>query len=90
MTAWQGFVDGNGVQFDLPTTTVDPEDTSRIAEVYEMGELYRWTFTMAVQGYVITDSGEDSYVPIETVKWNLWDGTGEDDRIAIKSVDVVE
>ncbi len=88
------FDDANGVHFDLPTTVIDPDDTSRIAEMYEIGELYRWTFSMVVAGFVITDSGEASYVPIETVKWNIWDTpVGDDlpgDAQLIKSVDVIE
>jgi len=83
-----GFTDGNGVQFDLPVTVIDPVDDSRIPEIYEIGELYRWRFTMVVQGYVITDSGEDSYVPIDKVVWDIFEGT-EDSSTLIKSVDVV-
>lgn len=82
------FTDGNGVEFELPTTIIDPIDNSRIPEIYEIGELYRWTFVMVVAGYVITDSGEDSYVPIEKITWNIWDGTGPSDRTAIKTVDI--
>lgn len=87
------FTDANGVQFNLPTTVIDPTDSSRIPDIYEMGELYRWTFVMAVQGYVITDSGEESYVPIEKVVWDLRDGTtGQTPAttVRIKTVDVVE
>lgn len=86
------FTDGNGVEFELPTTVLAPQDTSRIAEMYNIGELYRWTFAMNVQGYVITDSGEDSYVPIDKVVWNVFDGSaGQTPETAepIKSVDVV-
>ena len=86
-----GFVDGNGVQFELPTTVIEPEDTSRITEIYEIGELYRWTFTMVVAGYVITDSGQDSYVPIDKVVWKVFDGSAGQtpvDAELIKSVDV--
>lgn len=87
------FTDANGVTFDLPTTVIDPIDNSRIPEIYEVGELYRWTFAMAVQGFVATDSGEASYVPIETVRWNIWDSTAGDTPTTaelIKTVDVVE
>ena len=69
------FTDGIGVEFELPTTVVAPQDTSRIAEMYDIGELYRWTFTMTVKGYVITDSGENSFVPIDRVVWDIFDGT---------------
>jgi hypothetical protein len=82
------FVDGNGVQFELPTTVTDPEDTSRIAEIYEIGELYRWSFTMVVAGFVVTDSGVDSYVPIEKVVWDVFEGT-PDESALIKSKEVV-
>lgn len=85
------FTDANGVQFDLPTSVIDPTDNSRIPEIYEIGELYRWTFNMVVQGYVITDSGEESYVPIEKVIWNIWDvptGEAPDEATLIKAVDI--
>ena len=85
------FTDANGVVFDLPTTVIDPTDNSRIPEIFEIGELYRWTFNMVVQGFVITDSGPDSYVPIDKVVWDIFDGTaGQTPAEAelIKSVDV--
>ena len=46
---------------------------------------------MIVAGFVITDSGEDSYVPIDKVVWDVFDGSaGQTPAEAelIKSVDV--
>ena len=85
------FTDANGVVFDLPTTVIEPTDNSRIPEIYEIGELYRWTFNMVVQGFVITDSGEASYVPIDKVVWDVFDGTAGQtptEAVLMKSVDV--
>lgn len=69
-----GFTDGNGVEFELPTSVLEPQDNSRIAELYEIGEVYRWTFAMVVAGFVVTDSGVDSDVPITRVEWGLYEG----------------
>lgn len=82
-----GFTDGNGVEFELPTTVTEPDDTSRIAEIYEIGEVYRWTFAVVVAGFVITDSGQDSYVPIDKVVWDVFEGT-PDESVLIKSAGV--
>ena len=69
------FTDGNGVGFELPTAVLEPQDNSRIAEIYDIGEVYRWTFVMVVAGFVISDSGEGSYVPITRAVWSIYDAT---------------
>lgn len=87
-----GFTDGNGVEFQLPVTVGEPTDDSRIPEIYEIGELYRWRFSILVAGFVITDSGPESYTPIDKVVWDIFDSTaGEnpDDAVQIKTVDVL-
>lgn len=88
-----GFTDANGVEFELPTTVLEPQDTSRITEIYNIGELFRWTFTIVVAGFVITDSGEDSFVPIDKVVWDIFDvpvGETPDEAVLIKSVTLLE
>jgi hypothetical protein len=81
--------DANGVVFQMPLWTIDPQDNSRIPELYEMGELYRETFTFRVGGYVVESSSGGAL--IEKVKWNIWDysATGEiADAVVIKQVEL--
>ena len=64
-----------------------------IREIYNIGELFRWTFTIVVAGFVITDSGEDSFVPIDKVVWDIFDvpvGETPDEAVLIKSVTRLE
>jgi hypothetical protein len=83
--------DSNGVVFQLPMWVLDPQDNSRISEVFEAGEIYRETFVFRLNGYVVTSSS--GYKPIETIKWNIWDysATGDtDDAVLIKQVELTE
>jgi hypothetical protein len=83
--------DSNGVVFQLPMWVIDPQDNSRIPELFEVGEIYRETFTFAIGGYVVESTG--GYKPIETIKWDIWDysATGEiADAVRIKQVELTE
>jgi hypothetical protein len=83
--------DDAGVVFNLPMWFGEGTDNSQIMKVYDLGEIYRWTFTFWVGSYVVT--GSSSFALIETVKtrWLDYGATGEtEDAVLIKAVDLVE
>lgn len=80
--------DANGVTLHVPIWTIDPQDNSRIAELYEVGSIFRETFTFTLGGWVTVSVG--GYSVIEKVKWNIWESTFSDgvvsDSVLMKTV----
>jgi len=65
-------MDQNDVYYDLQLKfPVDPTDSSRLMEMFEIGRLHRWTFVVVVQAFAVT--GGITFHPIESIGWTVWD-----------------
>lgn len=70
--------DSNNVTFDLGLKFLEPQDNSYILRMFDIGEIHRATFALAVSSYLVSGVEEPGAI-IDEIEWSFRDSSAVED-----------